>query len=78
MMHQHPCDEIRERLEAYHDGELLLDEQVAIQGHLTECVGCSLAIGATTSSGCCGSTPRSCGATRAPRSWRAWTPGCRC
>jgi hypothetical protein len=43
MMHQHPCEEIRERLEAYHDGELPLDEQVAIQGHLNECVGCSLA-----------------------------------
>jgi Putative zinc-finger len=44
MMHQHPCDEIREHLEAYHDGELPIDEQVAIQGHLTECVGCSLAV----------------------------------
>ncbi len=44
MMHQHPCDEIRERLEAYHDGELAIDEQVAIQGHLNECVGCSLAV----------------------------------
>jgi hypothetical protein len=44
MMHQHPCDEIREHLEAYHDGELAIDEQVAIQGHLNECVGCSLAV----------------------------------
>jgi hypothetical protein len=44
MMHQHPCDEVRERLEAYHDGELPIDEQIAIQGHLNECVGCSLAV----------------------------------
>lgn len=44
MMHQHPCDEVRDRLEAYHDGELPMDEQVAIQGHLNECVGCSLAV----------------------------------
>jgi hypothetical protein len=43
MMHQHPCDEVRERLEAYHDGELPIDEQVAIHGHLNECIGCSLA-----------------------------------
>ncbi len=44
MMHQHPCDEVRDRLEAYHDGELPIDEQVAIQGHLNECIGCSLAV----------------------------------
>jgi hypothetical protein len=43
MMHQHPCAEVRERLEEYHDGELPIDEQVAIQGHLGECVGCALA-----------------------------------
>src|SRR5262245_33071938 len=43
-MHQHPCGEVRERLEAYHDGELPIDEQIAIQGHLSECVGCALAI----------------------------------
>ncbi|MGH9384716.1 MAG: zf-HC2 domain-containing protein [Vicinamibacterales bacterium] len=44
MMHEHPCEEIRGCLEAYHDGELSIDEQVAIQGHLNECVGCSLAV----------------------------------
>lgn len=43
MMHAHPCVEVRERLEAFHDGEVSLDEQVAIQGHLGECVTCALA-----------------------------------
>ncbi len=42
MMHARPCVDVRERLEAYHDGELALDEQVAVQGHLGECVACSL------------------------------------
>ena len=43
MMHALQCVDVRDRLEAYHDGELPLDEQVAIQGHLGECVTCSLA-----------------------------------
>jgi hypothetical protein len=43
MMHEHPCSEVRDRLEAYHDGELTIDEQVAIQQHLGECVPCNLA-----------------------------------
>lgn len=43
MMHQRPCPEVRERLEEFHDGELPIDEQVAIQGHLGECVACGLA-----------------------------------
>jgi hypothetical protein len=41
-MHVRQCVDVRERLEAYHDGELPLDEQVAIQSHLGECVACSL------------------------------------
>jgi Putative zinc-finger len=42
MMHEHPCVDVRERLEAFHDGELTIDERVAIQNHLTDCVGCSI------------------------------------
>src|SRR5262249_24986002 len=43
MMHEHPCAEVRDRLEAYYDGELTIDERVAIQQHLGECVSCNLA-----------------------------------
>jgi hypothetical protein len=43
MMHQHPCTEVRDRLEAYHDGELTIDDRVAIQQHLGDCVSCNLA-----------------------------------
>ena len=43
MMHQHPCTDVRERLEAFYDGELAVDERIAIQNHLGECVACSLA-----------------------------------
>lgn len=42
MMHQHSCAHVLEYLEAYHDGELTIDEQIAIQNHLGECVACSL------------------------------------
>lgn len=43
MMHEHPCADIRDRLEAFYDGELAIDEQIAIQNHLGDCVACSLA-----------------------------------
>jgi len=43
MMHAHPCADVRERLEAFYDGELPIDERIAIQGHLGECVTCNLA-----------------------------------
>jgi hypothetical protein len=43
MMHEHPCATIVERLEAFHDGELSIDERVAIQNHLGDCVSCNLA-----------------------------------
>ena len=43
MMHEHPGAEIRERLEACYDGESSIDERIAIQKHLGECVACSLA-----------------------------------
>jgi hypothetical protein len=43
MMHQHPCADVRDRLEEFYDGELAIDEQIAIQNHLGDCVSCSLA-----------------------------------
>jgi predicted anti-sigma-YlaC factor YlaD len=42
MMHVLPCDRVREELAAYHDGELSIERQVLIQGHLQECVACRL------------------------------------
>ncbi len=43
MMHQHPCTDVRERLEAFYDDELAVEDRIAIQNHLGECVACSLA-----------------------------------
>ena len=43
MMHQWPCAAVRDHLEEFHDGELSLDAQVAVQDHLGECVACRLA-----------------------------------
>ena len=43
MMHEHPCADVRERLEAFYDGELTVNERIAIQNHLGDCVACSLA-----------------------------------
>ena len=42
MMHEHSCTDVRERLEAFYDGEVPLPERLAIRNHLTECVACSL------------------------------------
>lgn len=42
MMHILPCEYVREELTAYHDGELPLETQVAIQSHLQDCVSCRL------------------------------------
>lgn len=42
MMHALPCHRVREALPACLDGELPLDDQVAIQGHIQECVACRL------------------------------------
>jgi Putative zinc-finger len=53
MMHEHSCTDVRERLEAFYDGEVPFAERLAIQNHLTECVACTLeaediaALGAT-------------------------------
>ena len=43
MMHEHPCADVRDQLEAFYDGELPIDRRIAIQNHLGECVACSLA-----------------------------------
>lgn len=42
MMHVLPCDQVREDLPAYHDGELEMEAQVLILGHLKECVACRI------------------------------------
>ena len=41
MISQYPCLDVRERLEAFHDGELSIDERIAIQDHLSECSACN-------------------------------------
>jgi hypothetical protein len=43
MMHAVRCDDVRDRLDEFHDDELPLEVQVAIQGHLRDCVTCALA-----------------------------------
>jgi len=43
MINQYPCPDVRERLEAFHDGELSIDERIEIQQHINECSGCSSA-----------------------------------
>jgi hypothetical protein len=43
MMHAVHCEHVRDRLEEFHDDELMLEERVAIQGHLQDCVACALA-----------------------------------
>lgn len=45
MMHEFPCHIVRARLEAFHDGEVPFSERLTIQGHLEDCVSCSLANG---------------------------------
>jgi hypothetical protein len=43
MINQYPCPDVREHLEAFHDGELSIDERIEIQQHINECSGCSSA-----------------------------------
>jgi hypothetical protein len=43
MMHAVCCQDVQDRLEEFHDGELSVEERVAIQGHLQDCVTCGLA-----------------------------------
>jgi hypothetical protein len=42
MMHILPCAQVRDDLQAYHDGELEMETRVLIQGHLQECVACRI------------------------------------
>jgi hypothetical protein len=42
MMQVLRCEQVREDLTAYHDGELEMEAQVLIHGHLQECVACRL------------------------------------
>jgi hypothetical protein len=42
MMHVLPCDQVRDDLTAYHDGELSIDQQVLMQTHLQQCIACRL------------------------------------
>jgi hypothetical protein len=41
MRHERSCSNIMERLEAFHDGELTIDERIAVQHHLCECQACN-------------------------------------
>jgi hypothetical protein len=45
MMNPYACGDVRTRLEAFHDGELSIDERVSIQQHLGDCAGCSATAG---------------------------------
>jgi hypothetical protein len=42
-MHERPCADVREQLEAFYDGELPIEQRIAIRNHLDECIACSLA-----------------------------------
>jgi hypothetical protein len=41
MMGLYACVDVREQLEAFYDGELSIDERVAIQQHVAQCSSCS-------------------------------------
>jgi anti-sigma factor RsiW len=42
MMRQLDCELVRDQLASFHDGELGMDEQIAVEGHLRECVACAI------------------------------------
>ncbi|MEZ5288488.1 MAG: zf-HC2 domain-containing protein [Vicinamibacterales bacterium] len=42
MMHAVSCEDVQNRLDEFHDDELSVEERVAIQGHLHDCVTCTL------------------------------------
>ena len=42
MMRVLQCEQVREDLTAYCDGELSLDDQVRVENHLQECIACRL------------------------------------
>jgi hypothetical protein len=43
MMHVMSCDDVQSQLEEFHDDELSIEQRVAVQGHLRDCVTCALA-----------------------------------
>jgi hypothetical protein len=43
MMLERACVDVRDRLEAFHDGESSIDERIWIQNHLAACASCSAA-----------------------------------
>jgi hypothetical protein len=45
MIFERGCADVRDRLEEFHDGELPIDDRVAIQQHLGECGACSAVAG---------------------------------
>ncbi len=45
MMHAMRCEDVQDRLEEFHDDELTMEERIAVQGHLHDCVTCSLVAG---------------------------------
>ena len=42
MMHAVHCEDVQSQLEEFHDNELTIEQRVAIQGHLRDCVTCAL------------------------------------
>lgn len=42
MIHEFSCTDVRDRLEAFHDGELAINERVALQSHLGACESCTV------------------------------------
>ncbi|HEX8029291.1 MAG TPA: zf-HC2 domain-containing protein [Vicinamibacterales bacterium] len=41
MTRHNPCTDVLDQLEAFHDGELTIDERITVQQHLGECSSCS-------------------------------------
>ena len=44
MKHSMLCSPFVARLEAWHDGELEIDEQIAVEGHVAKCAACSATV----------------------------------
>lgn len=51
MMHDYSCTDVRDRLEAFHDGELIVTDRIALQNHLGECAACNAASNELSSMG---------------------------
>ncbi len=47
-MSPEPCDEIRSRLSAYHDGEIPADARARIEAHVARCAACHEELDAIT------------------------------